>query len=361
MFLRKRLACLPIVLALWLAGGTNSYGYAVLTHEAIIDSCWDGSIKPLLLQRFPNATGDDLKMAHAYAYGGAVIQDMGYYPFGSKLFSDLAHYVRSGDFIEALLRDSQDLNGYAFALGALAHYVADNDGHRMATNLSVPILYPKLRKRFGDVVTYDENPTAHLKTEFGFDVLQVARGDYAPDDFRDHIGFEVAKPLLQQAFEETYGLKLDDIFSNYDLALGTYRRGVSSVIPKMTKVAWQLKKDDIRKAKPGITRKEFLFNISRSSYGTKRWNHSYREPGFGTKLLAFVIGLIPKVGPFRVLAFKTPTPAAEKLFMASFNASVQDYGGLTREERRQGSTPGWRTTISIRGRSRARASIPWRI
>ena len=302
-------------------------GYSVLTHEAIIDTAWDPAIKPLLLSRFPNATPDDLRMAHAYAYGGAVIQDMGYYPFGSKLFSDLVHYVRTGDFIEALLRDSRDINDYAFALGALAHYAADNNGHRIAVNKAVPMLFPKLKRKYGNVVVYDENPAAHLKTEFGFDVLQLARGRYAPDDYRDRIGFQVAKPLLQKAFEDTYCVKLDDIFSNYDLAVGTYRYSISSVIPQMTKVAWQVKKDDIQKEFPGITRKKFLYRISRADY-RKQWDGNYKQPGFVTKLLALFFRLIPKIGPFRALAFRTPTPDTEKLFVTSFDDSVREYEGL---------------------------------
>jgi hypothetical protein len=317
-----------MIVALFLFGLVSTCrGYSVLTHEAIIDTAWDPAIKPLLLSRFPDATPDDLRMAHGYAYGGAVIQDMGYYPFGSKLFSDLLHYVRSGDFIEALLRDSQDINEYAFALGALAHYAADNNGHRIAVNKAVPMLFPKLKKKYGNTVVYDQNPAAHLKTEFGFDVLQVARGRYAPDDYRDRIGFQVAKPLLQKAFEETYSVKLDDIFTNYDLAVGTYRYSISSVIPQMTKVAWQVKKDDIQKEFPGITRKKFVYRISRANY-RKQWQGNYKQPGFGTKLLALFFRLIPKIGPFRALAFKTPTPATEKLFITSFDDSIHDYEGL---------------------------------
>jgi hypothetical protein len=324
---RQRLRTGALIAVLFLFGlVANCSGYSVLTHEAIIDSAWAPAIKPLLLARFPDATPDELQMAHGYAYGGAVIQDMGYYPFGSKLFSDLVHYVRSGDFVEALLRDSNDINEYAFALGALAHYAADNNGHRIAVNRSVPMLFPNLRRKFGDVVVYDQDPAAHLKTEFGFDVLQVARGRYAPDDYRDRIGFQVAKPLLQRAFEETYCIKLDDIFTNYDLAVGTYRYSVSSVIPRMTKVAWQVKKDEIQQEFPGITRKKFLYHISRRDY-RKQWTGEYRKPEFFTKILAFFFRLIPKIGPFRALAFKTPTPDTEKLFIASFGDSLHDYEG----------------------------------
>ena len=298
--------------------------YSVMSHEALIDSAWDTAIKPLLLKRFPDATPDQLREAHSYAWGGAVIQDMGYYPFGSKLFSDLTHYVRSGDFVMALIRDSQNIDEYAFALGALAHYAADNEGHRVATNKAVPMLYPKLREKYGDVVVYDENPAAHLKTEFGFDVLQVAQGHYAPDDYHDHIGFEVSKEVLDRAFQETYCVKLDDIFTNYDLALGTYRHAVGAIIPKMTKVAWQTKKDEIMQSDPSMTRQKFLYHLSRSSY-RKRWGKTYEQPTIGERILAFVIRILPKVGPLSALSFRMPTPDAEKLFMASFIEALHDY------------------------------------
>src|SRR5579871_3669463 len=184
------------------------YGYSVLTHEAIVDSLWDASIQKILLKRFPMATPEEMEEAHAYVYGGCIIQDMGYYPFSSKLFSDLTHYVRSGDFVVALIRESQDLNEYAFALGALAHYAGDNNGHRLGTNVAVPVLYPNLRRQFGKTVTYWDNPLSHLRTEFGFDVLQVAQGRYANDQFRKFIGFKVSKPVLERAFLDTYGLEM---------------------------------------------------------------------------------------------------------------------------------------------------------
>src|SRR5665213_155102 len=199
-----------IIVALVLSLGWPSEiaAYAVLAHEAIIDSIWDTNIRPLLLKRFPDAKGEALKEAHGYAYGGAIIQDMGYYPHGSFFFSDLTHYVRSGDFVLALLRDAKDLDGYAFALGALSHYAADNEGHSIGTNRAVPVLYPKLEKKYGDSVSYEENPLAHVKTEFGFDVLEVAQGRYAPDRYRSFVGFEVSKPVLERAFLDTYGIEL---------------------------------------------------------------------------------------------------------------------------------------------------------
>jgi Zinc dependent phospholipase C len=305
--------------------------YSVLSHEAIIDSAWDTNIKPLLLKRFPDATADELREAHGYAYGGAIIQDMGYYPHGSMFFSDLAHYVRSGDFVATLLRDSKDLNEYAFALGALAHYAADNNGHRLGTNRAVPVLYPKLKKKHGDFVTYEDDPLAHVKTEFGFDVLEVAKERYAPDSYHDFIGFQVAAPLLDQAFRETYGLDLKKVLSNEDKVIGSYRRDVSKLIPRATRIAWSLKGKDIEKDVPGITRKKFLYNLSRSSY-ERTWGKDYQRPTFWDHFLAFLYKVLPKFGPLRVLQLRTPTPETERMFEASFNATMDRYSNLLKEQ-----------------------------
>jgi hypothetical protein len=298
--------------------------YSVLTHQAIIDTAWNRSIKPLILDRYPKLSADGLREAHAYAYGGAIIQDMGYYPFGSHLFSDLVHYVRGGDFVEYLLRDASDANELAFALGALAHYSADESGHSIAINHVVPMLYPKLRKKYGDVVTYEDNPTAHLKTEFAFDVVQVAQQHYAPDAYRDFIGFKVSKPLLERAFLQTYGFELKDVFMSVDLAIGTFRHTVSGLLPEMTKVAWETNKDEIVKASPGATRQAFLFNLSRASY-EKEWGNEYERPGIWSRILAFFLRLLPRFGPFKALGFHEPTPEALKLFMESFNKTLDNY------------------------------------
>ena len=308
-----------------------AYSYSVLTHEAIIDSTWDSAIKPLLLKRFPAATADELTQAHAYAYGGCIIQDLGYYPFGSKFFSDLTHYVRSGDFILNLIRDSQDLNEYAFALGALSHYAADNNGHPMAVNRAVPMFYPKLGLKFGKLVTYADDPFSHAKTEFAFDVFQAAKGRYASAAYKSFIGFEVAKPLLERAFEDTYGMRLEKVFMNVDLAIGSYRRAVGTILPAMTRVAWQIKKQEIRKDAPSVTRKTFLYNLSRSSY-EKNWGSTYKRPGIRSKILAFLFRIVPKVGPFRPLAFKRLTPETEKMYMASFNSTIDRYRELLSEQ-----------------------------
>ena len=323
---RLSVCSMRLALAILLSSSI-SYGYTVLTHEAIIDSVWDTSIRKLLVNRFPGATPEELDQAHAYAYGGCIIQDLGYYPFSSRLFSDLTHYVRSGDFITELIRQSQDLNEYAFALGALEHYAADTEGHRIATNRAVPILYPELRRRFGSSVTYDDNPVAHIRTEFGFDVLQIALGRYAPDRYKSFIGFQVSRDVLERAFLNTYGIEMKDVFGNVTLALGSYRYAIRSIVPGMTRVAWSLKQDQLKKEIPGITRKKFLYNLSRSSY-EKEWGRDYHKPGFGTQMLTFLFRILPATGPFSALKIRTPTPEVEKLFMTSFNATIDRYKAM---------------------------------
>lgn len=311
--------------------------YSVLSHEAVVDTLWTSGFQPALLARFPGATPEELIQAHAYAYGGCIIQDMGYYPFGSKLFSDLTHYVRSGDFVEALLQDATTLNEYAFALGALVHYAGDNEGHPMATNRAVPMAYPKLRRKFGARVTYENDPLAHLRTEFAFDVVQIAHQHYASDDYHNFIGFEVSKDLLSRAFLETYSIDIKKVFSNLDLALGTYRWSVSSVIPTMTKAAWAAHKDEIQRSGSGITKRKFLYNMKRSSY-EKEWGHTYQRPGVWARILAFFLRFMPKVGPFRALAMPSLTAQSQQLFMASFNATVTRAQSLMNGSRGSGPT-----------------------
>jgi len=329
--LLSKLGALLAVLSIVFFWPVRAEAYSVLSHEAIIDSAWDTSIKPLLLKRFPDAKPEELREAHGYAYGGAIIQDMGYYPHGSMFFSDLAHYVRSGDFVVAMLRDSKDLNEYAFALGALAHYAADNSGHRIGTNRAVPVLYPKLKKKHGDSVTYEDDPLAHVKTEFGFDVLEVAKTRYAPESYHDFIGFQVAAPLLEEAFRETYGLDLKAVLKNEDKVIGSYRRDVSNLIPRATRVAWSLKEKEIEGDMPGITRRKFLYNLSRSSY-ERNWGKDYQRPSFWDRFLAFLYRLLPKIGPLRVLQLRTPTPETERMFQASFNATMDRYRALLKEQ-----------------------------
>ena len=305
-------------------------GYSVLTHEEVVDLLWKDELRPMLLERFPQASDEDLKQAHAYAYGGSVVQDMGYYPFGSKYFSDLVHYVRSGDFVMALIQDSSDLDEYAFALGALAHYASDNSGHP-TINRVVAITFPKLREKYGPEVTYVDNPTAHIRTEFGFDMVQVAKNRYTSDNFHDFIGFNISKPLLERAFADTYGLPLQDVMHNEDLAIGSFRHAISKLIPDMTRVALISRRKEIIRDTPNFNEKEFLYHLSRAQY-QKEWGNGYRKPGFGSRVLALLLKIVPKVGPFKAVAFKIPTTQTEDMYIKSINRTVDDYSALLRQQ-----------------------------
>jgi hypothetical protein len=299
--------------------------YSVLAHEANVDAQWDCAIAPLLRARFPHATRQDLAAARASAYGGSVIQDIGYYPFGSHFFSNLMHYVRSGDFIEQLIADATNVDEYAFALGALAHYSADNTGHPEAVNRAVAIAYPKLRKKYGDRVTYAEAPANHVIVEFSFDVVQAAAGAYLPEAYHSFIGFQVATDLLERAFRETYGLDVSDVLGDEALALATYRYSVSQLIPEITRTAWETKEDEIRTLTPSVDENAFVLSYTKAHY-EQEYGRYYRRPGFFARILAFLYRLLPKIGPLRPLSFKTPTPQTESLFEQSFRDTRARFG-----------------------------------
>jgi hypothetical protein len=326
--LSLRLAVLVFVM-LMCSGGSSAY--SVLTHEEIVDLLWTDGIRPLLLKRFPGVSEDQIKEAHAYAYGGAVIQDLGYYPFGNREFSDLVHYVRSGDFVRELLLESQDANEYAFALGALSHYASDIAGHP-AINQAVAIEYPKLRAKYGKSVRYAQDKTAHLKTEFGFDTVQVAKNRYASQQYHDFIGFQVSKPLLERVFPVVYGMELKDVLTHEDLAVGSYRFAVSRMIPEMTQVALQTHKKEMMRETPNFTKRKFLYRLSRSDY-EKQWGKDYVKPGVGTRILSTLLRYMPKVGPFKGLAFNNPTPQTEDLYFKSINSTVEQYRAFLEQVR----------------------------
>jgi len=309
---------------LLLAPAREARAYSVLAHEANIDALWETSLRPLLARRYPRASRDELNHARAYAYGGAVIQDLGYYPFGSHFFSNLLHYVRTGDFVEAMLREAQDVNEYAFALGALSHYSADNIGHPEAVNRAVALMYPKLRAEHGDSVTYAQSPSSHVIVEFSFDVVQAASGAYVSSMYQSFIGFEVAKPVLERAFEATYGMKMDEVFLTEGLAIGSYRHAISETIPEITRIAWRDKREEIQKLNPGAAEEKFVFNLSRQEY-EKSYGTDYEKPGLLARFLAFLYRLLPKIGPLKPLQFKAPTKEAEALFLESFKGTRERY------------------------------------
>jgi Zinc dependent phospholipase C len=323
-----RLLALLLLILVFSGGGS---AYSVLTHEEIVDLLWADQIRPLILTRYPGLSEEQIMEAHAYAYGGAVIQDLGYYPFGSVEFSNLVHYVRTGDFVRELLTQSSDPDEYAFALGALSHYASDIAGHP-AVNQAVAIEYPKLQAKYGMSVRYAQDKTAHLKTEFGFDTVQVSKNRYASQQYHDFIGFQVSKPLLERVFPIVYGLELKDVLPREDLAIGSYRYSVSTLIPEMTQVALQTHKKDLMRETPDFAKQKFLYRLSRSEY-EKEWGKDYVKPGMGTRILSTLLRYMPRVGPFKGLGFNNPTAQTEDLYIKSINTTVDQYRALLEEVR----------------------------
>lgn len=317
----------------------SASGYSVLTHQANIDSSWARCLVPLLERRYPGATEEQLIEAKAYAYGGSILQDMGYYPMGSELFTNLTHYVRSGDFVRNLLNESHNREEYAFALGALAHYAADVIGHPEGTNRAMPSVYPELKSKFGNNITYEEAPIQHTQLEFAFDVVQLAAGRYRTAEYQRSIGFKVSKPVLERAFKQTYGLELGNVVFNVDLAIESFRFAVRQLIPIASRAAWQSQKKEIRRLSPRARRREYVYNQSEREY-RKLYGTSYQKPGTGARILSYFVRVLPKIGPLRPFAFKLPTPEAQELFKASFKNVMSGYCRFVEGEPSDTTKPG---------------------
>lgn len=307
-----------LVLVLVASGARPANGYSQFTHAELIDLAWADSIRPLLLQRYPGASEGDLTRAHAYAYGGSLLQDVGYYPFGSRYFSDLTHYVRSGDFVSSLLRNARTMNELAFAIGALSHYVGDSIGHREAINPATALTFPRLRATYGDIVTYEDAPIDHVRTEFGFDVAQSAWDRYAPRKYRKRIGFRFARQLLYRAFIETYGIPAARLLGPARSALVTYHWSAGFLIPAFLRAQIILLRGRLPGESADQQQQRFLETISRSEYETE-FAGVHSGPGVGAHLLAVMIRLTPKFGRLKMLDTKAPTTVTEDLFVASVN------------------------------------------
>jgi hypothetical protein len=319
-------ACTLLLVWFFIINPSHTNGFALLSHEAIINECWEKSILPLLKQEYPLAKPEQIREARAYVYGGALMPDIGYFPFGSSLFSQLVHYVRSGDFVNAVIEEAEDLNEYAFGLGLLCHYYADMYGHPMATNRAVPIMFPKLKKKYGDTVSFEQSPVGHVRTEFGFDVIQTAKGNYDLEAQHDFIDFKVSEPVLKRAFLKTYGMELKNVFRSLPVAVKTFRFAVKQMFPELTKDAWIIRKSIITQINPLADRETYTRTMDRKTY-----KRDFGRPKIKSSLFSLLMGVLPKVGPFAGLKFKAPNDETEKLFDESIKTILHQYtSALTR-------------------------------
>jgi hypothetical protein len=333
--LLRQLILLVVLLTILLS---DAIAYSVLTHEALIDLAWNDSIRPLLLAKFPNATDHQLVEAHAYAYGGSAVQDMGYYPFGKAFFSDLTHYVRSGDFVARLLKDAKTLNEYAFAIGALSHYLGDSIGHSEAINLATAMAFPKLKAKYGDSVTYGESPHSHIRTEFAFDVQELSDRHFAPDAYLERVGFNVPRKFLRQVFIATYGIDIAEVLGRARPDLKSYRTSVRSIIPAFAQAEVVLHKKQFPPHSDTEAYRTFAARIARTNY-ERRWKHTYKGPGFKAHLLAILVFIVPKIGAASDLAIKIPTAETEQWYVSSVNQTLDRFRDILQKLRADAGTP----------------------
>ena len=329
--------------------------YSLLTHEQLIDLTWKSTIVPLLLSRYPTLTPAQLEHARAYAYGGCVIQDIGYYPFGDAFFSDLTHYVRSGDFVVNLFRNAGNADELAFAIGALSHYVGDTVGHSQATNLSVPVEFPKLEARYGQSVNYAQGEHQHVQVEFAFDIDQIAHHRFAPVHYLRHVGLSVPTRQISLAFYQTYGLRED--FSAHRAArinVGGYRFSVRRFIPRIAYAVTLLHRRH-EPADVSSPEQQRLDAAVAQIEQDNHWDEYRKKPGVGTYSLAALIFILPKIGPLKLVAVKGPTEQTEQLYVHSLLDSVD---ALDRVLRRFTPPPPLRPTADEAAAADKHASSP---
>ena len=312
---------LPFLLLLCTA---NCFSYSVLTHEELIDLAWNGSIRPLLLAKFPGATETQLHEAHAYAYGGCLIQDMGYYPFGKVFFSNLTHYARAGDFVVWLLQNARTINEYAFAIGALSHYLGDSIGHSHAINPATAVEFPKLERKYGKSVAYDQSPHGHIRTEFAFDVQELRNHEFAPPSYLTFIGFKVPSKFLERGFRSIYGFDIRELVGRSRPALRSYRTSVRSIIPAFAKAEIVLHRNQFPPHPDDEAYRIFSTRVARTSY-ERHWKRKHYGPGIKAHLLAILVFLVPKIGGAADLAIKIPTPETDEWYLRSVNQTVDEF------------------------------------
>ncbi len=310
--------------------------YSFLTHETLIDIAWNRSIEPVLLSEYPRTTRAELARARAFAYAGATIQDAGYYPFGHDFFSNLTHYVRTGDFVTNLIRDSRNVNELAFALGAMSHLVGDSDGHRYAVNVSVPQEFPSLDAKYGPVVTYEEDPYAHVRTEFAFDIDQLSHGRFAPSGYLRHVGFRVPPRLLNQAFYDTYGIHLRSVLGDEFAAIRSYRWAVRQFLPRVGYAEVLLHRRSFPPDRDTAQFREFAQRLKTADRENHWERYRKHKPSFLTRVFAVLIFLTPKIHKLSDLAIRGPSAATEADYVASVDRADTDYARLLRELKREG-------------------------
>ncbi len=333
----RNLSCSLVLILAMAAYPSPVAAYSVLTHEELVDLAWNDSIRPLLLSRYPGTSQASLNEAHAYAYGGAAIQDMGYYPFGKEFFSDLTHYVRTGDFIASLFRNARNVDELAFAIGALSHYLGDSTGHSECINPATAVEFPRLARKYGEAVTYEQNPHAHVRTEFAFDIDQLTHRRLAPAEYLRHVGLQVPRGQVERAFYETYGLRLHEVLGPERPAIRGYRSAVRSFIPRFAHAETVLHGRGFPPDADDAAFQAFERQVQQAPF--QHWDGTRHHAGFVTHMLAFAMVVLPRIGPLSDLAIRGPNKQTESLYIHSVDDTMTQFRSVLRELEQQPGSP----------------------
>jgi hypothetical protein len=76
--------------------------------------------------------------------------------------------------------------------------------------------------------------------------------------------------------------------------------------------------------------------------------HGVSQARTRSRILAFLLRLIPKVGPFKAVNFKIPTQQTEDMYIKSVNETVENYATCSARQTTQNLT--CPTAIAIPGR-----------
>ena len=135
--------------------------------------------------------GDDVVEA---LYCGALAPDMGMLPGSDRLFTDLAHYLKTGELARCLVSKANSAIETAYAWGWVTHVLADAG------------LHPAINRASGDH-SWAESPTSHMRVEFGLDFQRL--GDQ-PSLGGARVRSTPGPSLLASAYMEVYGLQVDE-------------------------------------------------------------------------------------------------------------------------------------------------------
>ena len=314
-----RLAAFLIASSLLLIVPADGRAFSVTAHQGVVDQAWGLTLVPLIRQRFPNATDRELTEAHAYARGGSISPILVLSARESFVFRPAA--LRSHRrFRQPSVNWGQLSGRICVRLGMLGHYEAPA-GIRKRPIFRCPSSIPSSSRNTATpspMRTHPRAPTNSIRCAAG-------RSSQRNTDLFEHsIDFKVPRDALERAFAETYGLQLNDLFDNYDIAIYTYRWGFRTIINEGTGIAWALYRKDIESNEPGVTSKEFVREISRGDF-ERQFGKAFLEPGYLPRFVGFLGTLVPDVGPLKRLPFKPLPDSVQKLYFRAYRHASERY------------------------------------